>query len=183
VKRTLALFLTLVFLFNVVGYYGVYLAMLNKAQTVMNQKIDNNEYNADQTLTIKIPLSLPYPVQQDTFEQVQGDFEHQGEFYKLVKQKYSNDTLYIVCLKNNEKKKAFKTLTEFVKLSTDQSPSSSQHNNKTLVNVIKDYSPVVSQILFMPRVAIELAKPLSSFNGTILNQDFPEFSPPPESCC
>lgn len=182
-KRIFALFFTLVFIFNVVGYYGVYLAMLNNAQTVMNQKIDHNEYTNDQTVTIKIPLTLPYPVQQNIFERVQGDFEHQGEFYKLVKQKYSNDTLYVVCLKNNEEKKAFKTFTEFVKLSTDQSSSSSHHNNKTIVNVIKDYGPVVSQILFSPRVAIELAKPIASLNSTILTQDFSEFSPPPESGC
>ncbi|MBS1505398.1 MAG: hypothetical protein JSS79_02020 [Bacteroidetes bacterium] len=182
-KKAVALFLTIVFLFNVIGYYGIYLAMVTKAQSAMNQKIDSESYSADQTLTIKVPLSLPYPVQQNEYQSVQGDFEHGGEFYKLVKQKYSNDTLYIVCLKNTEEKKAFKTLKEFVNLSTDQSNATGNQNAKTIVNIIKDYNPVVAQIHFTQREAIALVKPAAFHSSKILVQDFPEFSPPPESAC
>jgi len=159
------------------------MAMIRQADVVMNQQIDNNEYTPDQTVTLKIPLTLPYPVQQNNFERVQGEFEHQGEFYKLVEQKYLNDTVYIVCIKNNEEKKAFKVLSDFVKLSTDQSPSSSGQNSKTIATLIKDYSPVVSEINLSPRESIELASTNSFYNNLILNQDNPEFSPPPEVNC
>ncbi len=182
-KRILSIVLIFVFLFNVIGYYGIYVAMLRQANMAMNQQIDNDEYAVDQTVTIKIPLTLPYPVQQDNFERVQGNFEHQGEFYKLVKQKYLNDTVYIVCIKNNEEKKAFKVFSDFVKLSTDQSSTSNNQNSKTVVSVIKDYNPVISEINFSPRESIELASPFASFNSLILTQDFPEFSPPPEFGC
>lgn len=182
-KKIVAVFLTIVFLFNVIGYYGIYLALVTKAQSAMNQKIDDEDYASDQTITIKVPLTLPYPLQQDEFQRVKGDFEHHGEFYKLVKQRHANDTLYIVCMKNNEEKKAFKTLKEFVNLSTDQATSTGNQNTKTIVSVIKDYNPVIEQIQFAPREGIELAKPVACFKGTILNQEFPEFSPPPESAC
>jgi hypothetical protein len=171
------------FLFNVIGYYGIYMAMTRQANIAIDRQIDNDEYEADQTVTIKIALTLPYPVQQNNFERIQGDFEHQGEFYKLVKQKYLNDTVYIVCIKNNGEKKAFKVFSDFVKLSTDQSSSSTSQHAKVLANLIKDYSPVISEVNFSPRESIELASIASFYNNLILGQDYQEFSPPPEAGC
>ena len=62
VKRALSIVLVVVFLFNVIGYYGIYVAMLSQARTALNEKIDNDQYKEDQTVTIKIPLTLPYPM-------------------------------------------------------------------------------------------------------------------------
>ena len=182
-KRVLATGLIIVFLFNVIGYYGIYVAMLRQAHITMNQQIDNEEYQADQTVTIKIPLTLPYPVQQDSFERVQGDFEHHGEFYKLVKQKYLNDTLYVVCIKNIEEKKAFKVFSDLVKLSTDQSSAPTNQNLKTLASIIKDYSPVAFEIHLTPPASIDLAKSFTSLTFNILSQDHQVFSPPPKLSC
>ena len=182
-KRVLSIALIVLFLFNVIGYYGIYMAMLRQARVALNEKIDNDQYRDDQTVTIKIPMTLPYPV-QDEFQRVQGDFEHQGEFYKLVKQKYSNDTLYVVCIKSAEEKKAFKVFSDLVKLSTDQASSTSHNQNaKTMVSVIKDYNPVVEEIHFAPRQSIDLAKPFAFLSAAILSQDLTVFSPPPEASC
>jgi hypothetical protein len=184
VKRVLSIVLIALFLFNVIGYYGIYVAMLKQAQVALNKKIDNDQYKEDQTITIKIPLTLPYPVQQDEFQRVQGDFEHQGEFYKLVKQKYSNDTLYVVCIKNAEEKKAFTVFSDLVKLSTDQTSSTSHHqSSKTIVSIIKDYNPAVEEISFTPPLGIDLANSFTFFSTNILSQDLTVFSPPPELGC
>jgi hypothetical protein len=183
VKRTISIALIVLFLFNVIGYYGIYMAMLRQARVSLNEKIDNEQYKDDQTVTIKIPLSLPYPVQAE-FQRVEGDFEHQGEFYKLVKQKYANDTLYVVCIKSTEEKKAFKVFSDLVKLSTDQTSSAPiNQNSKTIVSIIKDYNPVVEEIHLAPRASIDLAKPFAFLNVSILSQDLAVFSPPPEVTC
>ncbi|HLZ15511.1 MAG TPA: hypothetical protein VKQ08_00630 [Cyclobacteriaceae bacterium] len=183
-KRIVSIVLIWLFLFNVIGYYGIYVAMLRHARVALNEKIDNGQLKDDQTVTIKIPMALPYPVQQDVYERVQGDFEYLGEFYKLVKQRYSSDTLYVVCTKSLEEKKAFKVLSDFVKLSTDQASAAphSQHA-KTVVSLIKDYSPVVAFNGFAPRQIIELVKLFSPFESRVLARDLPISSPPPESCC
>ena len=158
--------------------------MLSQARTALNEKIDNDQYKEDQTVTIKIPLTLPYPMQQDEFQRVEGDFEHQGEFYKLVKQRYSSDTLYVVCIKNTEEKKAAKVFSDLAKLSTDQSTSPTNNQSaKTIVNIIKDYNPVAEQIQLAPRQAIELSISFTFFSTNILSQDITVFSPPPESFC
>ena len=183
VKRVLSIGLIVIFLFNVIGYYGIYMAMLRQARVAFNEKIDKDEFKDDQTMTIKIPLSLPYPVQQDNFERVQGDFEHQGEFYKLVKQKYSNDTLYVVCVKSAEEKKAFKVLSDFVKLSTDQSSAPNNQNVKTIASLIKDYNPSTALISISNRESIELKKTFSFERFSLLSQESPAFTPPPEKGC
>jgi hypothetical protein len=184
VKKALSIVLVVVFLFNVIGYYGIYVAMLSQARTALNEKIDNDQYKEDQTITIKLPLTLPYPGQQNEYQRVEGDFEHQGEFYKLVKQKYLNDTLYVVCLKNVDEKKAVKMFSDLAKLSTDQSSAPSNNQNaKTVVNIIKDYNPVVEQIQLAPRQVIELGISFTFFSTNILSQDITVFSPPPESTC
>jgi hypothetical protein len=168
----------------VIGYYGIYVAMLNQARTALNEKINNDQYKEDQTITIKVPLALPYPVQQDEYQRVEGDFEHLGEFYKLVKQKYSNDTLYVVCIKNVDEKKATKVFSDLAKLSTDQNSSPSNNQSaKTIVNIIKDYNPVVEQIQLAHRQAIELGISFTFFSTNILSQDITVLSPPPESIC
>ena len=160
------------------------MAMLRQARIALNEKIDNDQYKDNQTVTIKISLALPYPVQQNKYERVDGNFEHQGEFYKLVKQKYSNDTLYVVCIKSADEKKAFKVFSDFVKLSTDQTSSTpNSQNSKTIISIIKDYNPVVEEIHFDPRQSVELAKPFAFLTITILSQDLSVFSPPPEISC
>jgi hypothetical protein len=182
-KRIVSIGLIGIFLFNVIGYYGIYVAMLRQARVALNERIDTDQLRDDQTVTIKIPMTLPYPV-QDAYERVHGDFEHEGEFYKLVKQKYSNDTLYIVCTRSQEEKKAFAMLSGFVKLSTDQASSPSQNQQaKPMVSLIKDYSPVVALSDFAQCRGIELSRLFSPFESRVLHRDSSVFSPPPEFCC
>jgi len=183
VKRAFAILLIFVFLFNVIGYYGIYVVMITQAHTALNQKIDNNDYTTDQTFTVKIPLALPYPVQQNNFERVQGEFEYQGEYYKLVKQKYENDTVFVVCLKNNDHKKAVKVFKDLVKLSTDQSPASNKQQAKSIASMIKDFNPVTVEIDLFARQCIELCSTFGYRPSPVLIQEGPEFSPPPETRC
>src|SRR5579871_4886905 len=167
VKKIVSIALIALFLFNVIGYYGIYVAMVRQARISLNEKIENNQLNNDQTVTIKIAVSLPYTCGQDVYENVRGDYEHEGELYKLVKQRYSNDTLYVVCTKRQDAKNAFRLMSDFVKVSTDQSSSPNHQTIKTIAGMIKDYNPVVSFLGFAPRNFVELSVPVVSFSGTI----------------
>ncbi|MEJ0031049.1 MAG: hypothetical protein WDO15_12020 [Bacteroidota bacterium] len=82
-KRLVSILLIIVFLFNVIGYYGIYMGMKYRANTSANHAIENGNYDQSKTLTLKVPLMLPY-VADKNFEYVTGDFEHKGDFYKLV---------------------------------------------------------------------------------------------------
>jgi hypothetical protein len=182
VKKLTAIFFLFIFLFNVVGYYGIYVGIVQKADREANREIENSSYNQSQTVTIKIPLTLPYPI-QNGFERIAGDLEHQGEYYKLVEQKYENDTLYIVCLKNIEKKRALKVLNDLVKQSTDQSPSSNQQNTKTLTGLLKDFNPATSEISLQSPEILTQARRIILAQHKVLTPEFPVPTPPPNGVC
>lgn len=179
-KKLTAIALIVVFLFNVIGYYGIYMVMLHQANVAMDEKIIHDQFNENQTVTIKVPLTLPYPSANESYERAEGDFEYQGEFYKLVKQKHAKDTLYLICVKSVEEKHAFQIFSDLVKLSTDQTPSTHNQNSKTIVSFIKDYNPVLEKISLTPRHGIDVGKLFSWVESSIASLDMPVFSPPPE---
>jgi len=128
----------LLLLLNVMGYYGVFLGLQYKNDQRMIQKLDADNYSDSETITLKIPISVPYAVDSKDFQRVDGKFEHQGEFYRLVKQRLSQDTLYIVCVKDTEDKRIDNAITDFVKTFTDK-PVDNHPSSKVVVNFIKDY--------------------------------------------
>ncbi|MEI9918990.1 MAG: hypothetical protein WDO14_09350 [Bacteroidota bacterium] len=59
-KRLLSIFLVFIFLFNVIGYYGVYVGMKYNANSRADHAIQNGNYDQSKILTLKAPLMLPY---------------------------------------------------------------------------------------------------------------------------
>lgn len=136
-KKLLTLFLLFLFLLNVLGYYGVFVGLQVRTTQQMRQDFDDDTYD-HQEVTFKIPLTVPYSTDSKEFTRVDGEFEHQGEVFRLVKQRLQTDTLYIVCVKDNTSKKINQALADYVKTFTDK-PVSSKGNSKNIQNLIKDY--------------------------------------------
>jgi hypothetical protein len=102
-KRPIAIILLLLFLFNTVGYYGLYPLLRMHSAHVLNQRVDAGAYNANETITLRLPLSLPYMLAgQGDDHRLQGSLRYQGQLYTLVSQRIEADTLYVVCLPNHE---------------------------------------------------------------------------------
>jgi len=137
-RKGVALIMLFVFLLNVLGYYGVFVGLRLRNVQELVQKLDDNAYKASETATFKIPLTVPYYTDSRDFERVDGEFEHDGEVYRLVKQKLFQDTLYIVCVKDQESKKINQVLADYVKTFTDK-PASAKQGTKTAPSLIKDY--------------------------------------------
>ncbi|HEY9045847.1 MAG TPA: hypothetical protein VIN08_08125 [Ohtaekwangia sp.] len=137
-KRFIAISFLLVFLFNVIGYYGLFWLTREHLRANMQQQLDAGNYAEHEAVTLKIPLSLPYPLQHENqYERINGGFEHAGAFYKLVKQKLVNDTLYIVCIPDHQERKLHTAITDFVKSMNDL-PATSK-TLKGLGSLIKDF--------------------------------------------
>lgn len=136
-KRALPFVLLVIFLFNQVGYYGVHWLTLRHHQSETLRKLDNNEVDGFRTVTLKIPLAVPYPAARSEYERIKGAFEHRGERYKLVQQKLENDTLYIVCIRDVNEERLQHALNDFVKLSHDNTTDSKSF--KLLNSFCKDF--------------------------------------------
>ena len=139
-RKLFSILFTILLLLNVVGYYGVFLGLQYKNDKEMIQKFDADNYTDSDIVTIKIPISIPYAMDSKDFERVDGKFEHKGIFYRLVKQKLSQDTLYVACVKDHENKRIDDAITSFVKTFTD-APVDSHSGSKVVITFIKDYIP------------------------------------------
>jgi hypothetical protein len=177
-KKIISIALLLIFLFNLGGYYLIYWGLAYHAGIEMDKRLEANNYSPEETVTFKIPIALPYYFDWKDYERMEGSYEENGEFFKLVKQKFEGDTLYIVGIKDHQKKRLVNAMADFVKLSTDL-PASSQHAGKLLSSLIKDYAPsVVTKPLIQQGWSRDCTFVEKFF--TLLTQDIPLFLPPPK---
>ena len=122
------------------GYYIIFVGLQYKHDAAITKKLDTDHYDTSQTVTLKLPMSVPYRVDDENFTRVNGVIEHKGEHYRLIKQKYANDTLTVICIRDAEQKKINEDIADYVKGFTDK--TSGHHNNaKQTITFIKDYLP------------------------------------------
>jgi len=120
------------------GYYIIFVGLQYKHDAAITKKLDANRYDTSQTVTLKLPMSVPYRADDENFTRVNGVIEHKGEHYRLIKQKYTNDTLTVICIRDAEQKKINEDIADYVKGFTDK--TSGRHNNtKQTITFIKDY--------------------------------------------
>jgi hypothetical protein len=113
------------------------------------------------------------------YERVNGEFEHNGEFFKLVKQKLENDTLNIVCIRDHKEKELFGAFRDFIKLSNDLPTTDSQHAIVLLSKLVKDYEPLLDlRMISCQGWCKEFST--QDRNTDLLSQDHPVLSPPPK---
>jgi hypothetical protein len=120
------------------GYYGLFLGLKYQNTRSITQRLDQDRYRTSETITIKVPAAIPYLFNTD-YERVDGEIEHNGEFFRLVKQKFASDTLYIVCIKDTRSKHIKQALEEYVKTFSDYPVN--QKSTTEIPGFIKDYLP------------------------------------------
>lgn len=132
-------------LMNLIGYYGIFVGLGIRNDSIMVQRLDADRYETSETVTIKIPITLPYAPDRDVFERVDGKFEYQGEFYRLVKQKFSKDTLTVICVRDKTEKNIQHALVNYVRtFGENQLPGKAQ--TKFSISFVKDYILLVYEI-------------------------------------
>lgn len=140
-KQAIALALLILFIFYVGGYYPVFVTLKRQSDRQLNLLFDAGRLDRESTHVIKVPLSLPYPVYYNGFERANVEFELNGAFYKLVKHTYENDTLFLVCYKDEHTSRLTAALKDLVSFSTDL-PASSKIPPAFSSKKIADYEPI-----------------------------------------
>lgn len=149
------------------------------ADIKMEQRLEVENFSDDETVSFKIPISLPYQIHNQGYEKVSGKFEHDGEFYNLVKQKIEKDTLYVVCIRNTSKKNLSSQMEDFENSVNDYPSSPSSQSKKLLNSFIKDY--IAQHTIDLNQIHPELIKNKYLINSsTIFDRSVSPFSPPPE---
>lgn len=137
-QRIISVFLLLVMFLNIMGYYWILVALHHDSVISFEKKLVADNYLDSETLTFEFPLSIPYYPDSRDYEPAKGQFEFEGEYYHLVKQRYAGDTLYLVCVKNLSTQRVKEALSDYVKTFADKTEGSGK-TIKNLSNYIKDY--------------------------------------------
>lgn len=143
-KKTLAVILLFMLLFNWFGYRLVFNYMQEQKDSQLEAKFDNNSYDESQLIEIKIPLNLPYQNNWSSFERYDGEITVKGVLYKYVKRKVENNNLVLLCYPNNDKMHLLNAKDEFFKLANDfqqhnQSKKSPAQNAQSFKNLMSEY--------------------------------------------
>jgi len=166
------------FLFNVGGYHFVFWALRSQAKKDLLHRLDADAYSSEDVVVLTVPISLPYPLHDDEYQRADGEVSYNGEFYHLVKQKMSNDTLFMVCVKDQQQKRIHHSMNEYTKLANNL-PASTKNTMDLLGKFFKDFTttPFAS-----PSVALVLKYDiLFAVNDfSVIQQSQVIDSPPPE---
>lgn len=137
VKRLYAIVFLGIFLLNMLGYYGVLVGLKAHAGEEFSARAKSDMYDLGSALTLRIPITIPYAVNSQEYVPAEGKFEHEGEVYHLLKQRFHQDTLYVVCAKDLGSTELTKTIFDYVQGFTDSPDDGSQ--NTAPQGLIKDF--------------------------------------------
>lgn len=179
-KRQIALFFLLTFLFHAGGYYGFFRAFHYHAGRALAQRVDTGRYASDETLILSIPLSLPYPVHHGDYERTQTSVEYNGSYYTVMKQKVNGDTLLLVCLRNVQQNRLALAMNDYAK-AVNNLPGAAQRTLSLLGKFFKDYQPAAAIITLNHRTTLPPWQQVSPVCTTLLAAAYPVISPPPKT--
>lgn len=178
-KKAVSIFLVFLLLFNALGFYGLLQGLQYKNTLDLVRRLDNQQYSKDETITFKLPFTVPYQLSSNGFERVDGQIQIEGQYYRLVEQKLSHDTLFVVCIKDHASNRIMQALEDYVKTFTDQ-PSQAKNTGKSFITFIKDF---LSTSILVSSIS-------DGWNSTVVPIGFTEnftsrplavFTPPPQS--
>jgi hypothetical protein len=114
VKRLFASLILVLFLLNVLGYYGIYSGLISKSADELTNRIEDDSDAVGATMTFKVPITIPYAVDSREYEPINTQYVFEGKVFQLVKQKLVKDTLYLVAVQDVQSSMWSKALAEYV---------------------------------------------------------------------
>ncbi|WP_090148439.1 hypothetical protein [Dyadobacter soli] len=135
-RRIISILLLGLLLYNMVGYSIVYLS--EKHYTISAAGSDFVEQAAGSVdIVIKVPVAVPYQNDWDAPEPVQGQIEHEGQFYQMKSRQLINDTMYVHCEFDQNARDRFSDLVS--KINDQVTGQASGTQNDAHSNVLKHF--------------------------------------------
>lgn len=141
-RKTAAILLLGIFLFNWFGYRILTSLLEARASARLEFQLDNNNYNESDLISLKVASNLPYYPNSKSYERLDGEIVIEGVHYKYVKRRLYNDSLEYLCIPNKSKINLRNARDEFFKLVNDiQQPlqKKSGNSNITIKNLLSEY--------------------------------------------
>lgn len=108
-----------------------------KAGKELVTRLDNNQYNDKDLITLTVPLSMPYLTDSKDFERKDGEITINGKIYHYVKQKISNGNLILKCVPDVQKMHLENAKDNFFSLANELQNNSNSKNSGEHSQIIK----------------------------------------------
>jgi len=162
------------------GYYGIFIYREFVLKTNINYTLDYSKVSDDKLFLIKISNPLYHQIDRPELR-TEGEIEHEGKFYTMVKQKLANDTLYVYFINNIEKEKLYNELSIHNDVHVADKATNSKKTENLLQSFIKEYLPFIISNFILKSYRLESSTSLlTSFNIFISNPTLSIPTPPPE---
>jgi hypothetical protein len=135
VKKLFSSVFIVLILLNVMGYYGIFAGLQYSNSREMMRQFDAGTYNPEHVRTFKV--YFPSNTNSENFERIDGEFEKNGEVYRLVKQRLFRDTFHIVYIKDITGTAIRNAMNDCAKTFSEQ--TSDEDSNTVLPIFIKEY--------------------------------------------
>jgi hypothetical protein len=135
--------------FNIVGYRAWFYFAEKQSDTKMEAMLNNNRYDENDLVELRIPLNMPYQQEIARFERVNGEVSFNGRIYKYVKRKVSNGVLIVLCLPDQKKMQIREVKTQYGNFANDLSDTSGKASQKTashITHTFSDYEAFLYQV-------------------------------------
>lgn len=86
-----------------IGYRAWFYYAERNGDAAMETKLDRDQYNENELISITIPLDNPYQLEQKSFQRAYGEITVGGKNFKYVKRKVSNGNLILLCISDTRK--------------------------------------------------------------------------------
>lgn len=117
------------------GYQLFFSLVVRHFDQQLVQRLDQDQYADEDLFQMAIPLRLPYYSSQTDYERIDGEVSYQGVYFHYVKRKVANDTLYILCLKNETKTKLHSGEVDFAKRASDLPMGKDNASGKKVISL------------------------------------------------
>lgn len=140
-KKSAAIFLLSLLLFNTVGYRFVFTMLDNVAAKKQDARIDAGNYDEASLIEIRVPLNMPYQERVTEFERHYGEITVDGSVYTYVKMKVDNNELILKCIPDVNRQQIKNSENNLAKAnsSQDMENNGKKHHNSFSKNVISDF--------------------------------------------
>jgi hypothetical protein len=119
-KKIASIFLLGILLFNWFGYRLVIGLWQERTKSELEARLDSKDYDDAQLISVKVPMThLSYYNTSPEFERVNGSVEIGGVQYKYVKRRLYNDSLELLCLRDQGAMKLRSCSNDFYRMAND----------------------------------------------------------------
>lgn len=181
-KKLATILLLALMIFNFIGYRLLISVLQQKATNTIVAKIDNQNYNDADLITLTVPLSMPYIQDSKDFERKDGEISLNGKVYHYVKQKISQGNLVLMCLPDEQKTHLQNAKDDFFRLANELQSNTDSKKSGDNAQVIKltlgDYEDLKVADLDLYSTPISKSFPSFSFYALLKGEGIMPEQPP-----